>query len=385
MTTSNKPPYYDYAIIGLGAAGLNLALSMAENPFFKDKKVLLLDKDIKEANDRTWCFWEKGEGKWDGIISNSWQKIKVASQKKMLEIPLHDYRYKMLNSKNFYRYCLDKLASEKAFTIVTAEVKETIEHEDYVEIKCNEISYDTAIVFSSILDYRLPETKHPMLWQHFGGWFIQTEKAYFSNQSPEFMNFSIPQDGRTQFMYVLPVTETEALFEYTIFSEKLLKREEYENYLQKYLEDKSYGNYKITDKEFGEIPMTTYPFWNKNTRRKMYIGSAGGWTKPSTGYTFYFCQKYAGQLAKFLTTGQELTRFTIKNRYFWYDLILLKVLERNNHLGAGIFTNMFEKNKIDSIFRFLHHESNLWEDLNIICKTKHHHLFFLSFLQTLIK
>jgi lycopene beta-cyclase len=52
---------YDYIIVGAGAAGLMLANAMALDPFFSDKRILILDKDPKEANDRTWCFWEKNE------------------------------------------------------------------------------------------------------------------------------------------------------------------------------------------------------------------------------------------------------------------------------------------------------------------------------------
>lgn len=71
MSTFN----YHYIIIGAGAAGLNLALAMNEDAFFKDKKILILDKDKKTENDRTWSFWEKGNGKWDHIVSKNMEEI----------------------------------------------------------------------------------------------------------------------------------------------------------------------------------------------------------------------------------------------------------------------------------------------------------------------
>jgi len=58
-------PTYDYIIIGAGAAGLMLADTMGKDAFFAEKSILLLDKDTKETNDRTWCFWEKGTGLFD--------------------------------------------------------------------------------------------------------------------------------------------------------------------------------------------------------------------------------------------------------------------------------------------------------------------------------
>ena len=52
---------YDYIIIGAGASGLLLADAMGNDSFFADKKILILDKEAKKTNDRTWCYWEKGK------------------------------------------------------------------------------------------------------------------------------------------------------------------------------------------------------------------------------------------------------------------------------------------------------------------------------------
>jgi len=54
---------YDYIITGMGATGLMLAYQMTLDSFFDQKKILLIDKETKDQNDRTWCFWEKGNGK----------------------------------------------------------------------------------------------------------------------------------------------------------------------------------------------------------------------------------------------------------------------------------------------------------------------------------
>ncbi|MFK7809417.1 MAG: lycopene cyclase family protein, partial [Saprospiraceae bacterium] len=53
---------YDYAIIGAGCAGIHLALAMMKDSFFADKQILVLEKEAKNTNDRTWCFWEEGDG-----------------------------------------------------------------------------------------------------------------------------------------------------------------------------------------------------------------------------------------------------------------------------------------------------------------------------------
>jgi len=100
------------------------------------------------------------------------------------------------------------------------------------------------------------------------------------------MDFSVEQQGNTRFMYVLPTSSTEALLEYTLFSKDLLSKDEYENEIETYLHKLGITEYEIVEKEQGTIPMTSYQFWKHNTKNILNIGSAGGWTKASTGYTF---------------------------------------------------------------------------------------------------
>ena len=50
---------YDYIILGCGASGLMMANEMAQDSFFENKQILIIDKEIKNKNDRTWSFWEK--------------------------------------------------------------------------------------------------------------------------------------------------------------------------------------------------------------------------------------------------------------------------------------------------------------------------------------
>ena len=51
---------FDYTIIGAGAAGTLLAYEMTKNPFFSQKRILILDRGDDERLDRTWSYWERG-------------------------------------------------------------------------------------------------------------------------------------------------------------------------------------------------------------------------------------------------------------------------------------------------------------------------------------
>ena len=44
--------------------------------------------------------------------------------------------------------------------------------------------------------------------------------------------------------------------------------------------------FKVVEKEAGSIPMTGYNFSKHNKSTLLHIGTSGGWTKASTGFTF---------------------------------------------------------------------------------------------------
>lgn len=180
------------------------------------------------------------------------------------------------------------------------------------------------------------------------------------------MDFTVPQQGNTRFMYVLPFSGKEALIEYTLFSEKPLAPKAYENAIGRYIAEMGIAHYTITEKEQGSIPMTCYDFSRHNSKNILHIGTAGGWTKPSTGYTFLNAVRKTGELTSFLKKDLPLTRFGTKTRFRYYDLLFLDVLYRQNELGASIFSALFKRNTPERILRFLDEQTTFAEDLKIL-------------------
>ena len=69
---------YDYIITGSGASGLILTYRMARDSFFDDKSILVIDREKKSKNDRTWSYWEIGEGDWNDILTKSWDVVEFS-------------------------------------------------------------------------------------------------------------------------------------------------------------------------------------------------------------------------------------------------------------------------------------------------------------------
>jgi lycopene beta-cyclase len=114
--------------------------------------------------------------------------------------------------------------------------------------------------------------------------------------------------------------------------------------------------------------MTCYPFWKKNTKRVLNIGTAGGWTKASTGYTFKNTDKHSTRLIHFLQQETDFRKFHRKNKFWFYDLLLLDILHRQNELGSRIFSSIFKNGNPALIFKFLDEETSLIEDIKVILK-----------------
>ncbi|SDD61781.1 lycopene beta-cyclase [Pricia antarctica] len=361
--------HYDYIIIGAGASGLMLADALGKDTFFSDTSILLLDKAAKSDNDRTWCFWEKGAGQFDAIVSNNWHHIYFGGQEVSKKFDIHPYSYKMIRGIDFYEEYLMRLNSYPNITFHQESVTQVEDYGNRVLVTSDKTQYSALKVFNSIFDYKMAtnQEKYPVLQQHFLGWTLKTKSPVFNADQATYMDFSIPQKGNTRFMYVLPFSETEALVEYTLFSKNLLPKKEYEKAISDYLKnDLNCAEFEIVDTEKGSIPMTCYDFREHHTKNIRYIGTAGGWAKPSTGYTFKSSSKKVPQLVEYLKTGKPLNQLSFKNKFWFYDLLFLDVLAKDNGKGHHIFETLFKNRNPQLIFKFLDEETSFGEDVNYI-------------------
>lgn len=358
---------YDYIILGAGASGLMLAYRMASDLFFDNKSILILDKDTDKGNDRTWSYWEEGLGEWDDIIDKTWDCVFFSDKSFSETINISPYCYKMIRSETFYKKMWNKINTKSNIEFINTSVLNHKIVDNKVLVTTTLKSFSANKVFNSLPNTSyLKQDKYPVLQQHFIGWFIKTKVDTFDDTTATFMDFSVPQKGNTRFMYVLPMDKQTALFEYTLFSKDLLEVSEYEDAIKYYLKENGINDYEIIETEKGSIPMTSYDFTELNTSNIFNIGTAGGWTKASTGYTFRSTTKKTKDIVKLLKSGKDISKYKSKSKFWFYDLLFLDVLANHNESGSTLFSSLFKKTNVKTIFRFLDEESNLWEDFKII-------------------
>jgi len=361
--------HFNYIFTGSGLAALMTVYEMILSGKFEEKTILLIDTDPKKSNDRTWCFWDENQ-LFEPIISKKWNKALFADLNFKRELELDPYQYKMIQGLDFYTLVFDAISKQDTIQFVNQKVLDFQELGKHCVVKTDAETFTCNKIFNSVFNADLvkKQSKYPLLQQHFIGWFIKSKEAVFNPDCATFMDFSVEQKGNTRFMYLLPTSENEALVEYTLFSKELLPKEEYESEIRNYIEKLGITNYELREKEQGNIPMTSYKFWKHNSRNIINIGSAGGWTKASTGYTFKNTCKKSKALVKFLLTKNNFRNFHKQDKFWFYDLLFLDVLSRRNDLGHNVFSSLFKKGNPALIFRFLDEQTTLSEDLKVIWK-----------------
>jgi len=361
---------YDYIIAGSGLAGLSLLYHLLNDDVLKTKNILVIDPLKKNNNDRTWCFWEKHNGPFESIVCHQWETLRFFAHDVSREFKMEHYRYKMIQSGDFYKLVLDLAATFPNASFINEKISGIAEKGNRGLVKTDGGEYTAEYVFNSTGLFHPEMNEKNTLLQHFTGWFIKTEQPVFNSKIATLMDFRLDQQHGATFMYVLPTKDTEALVEYTLFSPKTLTPEEYETELRRYIrEDLQIEDYEITHSEFGVIPMSKARFnrYQGKNKRIINIGTAGGFTKPSSGYTFQFVQKHLEEVAYRLKHNQSpAIKPTLTDRKFlWYDLTLLDVLMTGSLTGEKIFSSLFKKVKPESILAFLANESTFWEEFKI--------------------
>ncbi len=358
-------PTYFYVIVGGGMAGLQLARQLSRDIFFKGKKIAVIDPDF-EIPSKTWCFWEEDAGKWDNLTTTSWKTGRFVTPQLNHKFNLDPYLYKMIKASDFYTDVLRELKRSEDIILI----KDSISKIDPVtrSAEGKKTNYTATHFFDSRPNPAyLGEGKHNLIYQHFKGWEIETEKAAFEPSEFIMMDYRIPYQNATAFTYVLPISSNRALVEYTFFTPFLTEDSVYEKKLKEYLNRiLKISDYKISTTEAGIIPMTDYPFEEENCPQITKIGTGGGWVKASSGYSFKNTEKKVAAIIENIKHGREINHKLIDKKFRKYDGIFLDVLQRNNKLGEKIFTKFYTKNEPTDIFRFLDEETSSSESLKIM-------------------
>ena len=339
---------FDYVIIGGGCAGLSLAYELEIHDKLKNKTLAIIEPREEYKRDKTWSFWKVFSHNFDDCIKKSWNNFTINTPNNTKYVDCETTPYQTIDSGMFYEKILSKLKLNKNIKFFK---------------NIDEVDKSNSIVFNSVPNFNNNQGK---LWQHFYGVEIETDKDFFDDEIFNLMDFACDQRNRVHFFYTLPFTKRNALVETTWISELNNENlEDYEDQIDNYLgNDLNIRNCKINFKEKGAIPL----FREKiNNSKEIFIGSAGGMTRLSTGYTFLNIQEQSKYIRENIENIRKVKPYKIHKKYDFLDKILLRVLKNNSSEMGNIFLKVFNAEPKTAI-NFLSNKSDLSEDLKVILK-----------------
>ena len=340
---------FDYIIIGGGCAGLSLAYELEVNDRLKEKTLAIIETREEYKRDKTWSFWKMFDHNFEDCVIKSWNNFTINTSDDFHELSNKSFPYQSIDSEKFYKKINSKISSNLNVSFFK---------------NLNEINSENSLVFNSVFEGELDKSK---LWQHFQGIEIETPKNIFDDKIVNLMDFNCDQKNDVHFFYTLPFSKNKALIETTWLSDlKDQNLMDYDLQLENYIKNNlGIKSYKINFVEKGAIPLF-YPSFN-NDEKIINIGSAGGMTRLSTGYTFLNIQEHCKYIVKNIDKIKKLKDYNLGKKYHFLDKIFLRVLKDHPDKMPKIFFEMF-KTSSNSVIKFLSNKSNIFEDIKIISR-----------------
>ncbi len=351
----------DVVIVGGGLAGLSLAMRLAQTG---RRRVRVVERRTQYTEDRTFSAFHTGEDHlFTDCVAHRWDRWRVQDGARALERHAPARAYETIFGSAVYEKAQTVLAASPTTTLeLGVGVKALVPRGEGTDVLLDD---GRTLLARDVIDARpapleeTPET--PRFWQHFEGWFVETERPAFDPRVAMLMDFRPYRDG-IHFVYVLPFSEREALVEDTYFDQR--RSGDYRPTLEGDLAN--VGPYRITRTESGCLPMSTGRA-AAAPGHVARVGLGGAAAKPSTGYAFMFTQRQASAMARVLDAGERPR--TQPPRSAWttsLDDVFLSYLRRHPERGPGLFLRMFERNSSDVVARFLMERTTRAEDVALM-------------------
>ncbi|MFE9207338.1 lycopene cyclase family protein [Micromonospora sp. NPDC007230] len=366
---NSSPVDVDLALVGGGGAA-SLVLAALDRYDLTGLRVAVVDPVHKRGQDRTWAFWGAPGGDLDPLLTASWSRVDVVTPAGRRVLSLDPLRYAMLRSAPVYDRAA---AAERRLGAVRIGAPAGALHDDGRRVTVYDPAGRVLVRAGWVLDSRPrpPERPGRTTWlQHFRGWWLAADRPSFDPDRAVLMDFRTPQPVRgVSFGYVLPVDDRYALVEYTEFAPAQLTDAGYDAALRGYAAQLGLDltALRVREVEKGVIPMTDGPFLPRPSPRVVRLGTAGGATRPSTGFTFAAMLRQADQIARALAAGQApVPAPAYPGRHRWLDAVALRALDRGHVGGVEFFARLFDRNPPERVLRFLDGATSPAEELAVM-------------------
>lgn len=303
------PPETDVAdlvILGAGCAGLSLAARLASGD--GDLRVVLVDPRTEFADDRSWSFWQHDHHALREIVAHEWSGWTYADltgRSATHRVPGMSYQY--IRGVDFYRWALAEIASDASIELrlgVAAHELSSIALPDGstgVRITTDE----GALLARRVVDTR-PRRTAALLYQCFSG--VEVEHGGTLATEPDSVGLMTRMRSGADglgFVYVLPLSPTRALVEWTRFSPVPLAESVVVAERDAEIAALGLAGATVVREEGGILPMGRMPSNEAPLPAVVLAGNAGGALRDASGYAFLRIQQWARRCADALVRGED--------------------------------------------------------------------------------
>jgi lycopene beta-cyclase len=369
----------DLIIAGAGCAGLSALWHVLQSSA-ADRRIIVVDRGFAPTDDRTWAFWGTADAPFAQLADRRWDRVRVRFpgwettgqlQRPPASNPAGRRTYMRVRRRTYDQHVLDAASARRNVRFVAQDIVGIRDDHDAGVVSLPEGELRAPVVLQSVQlspDDRTAPVRHP-LGQHFGGWEVRTERAVFDPQVVTLMDFDTEQHDGVAFFYVLPEAPDRALIEHTAFSLHRRPRSFHDDHVRARLDELGAGEVTVTRTEYGSIPMEDRRIRQRWGEHVWNLGTVGGMTKPTTGYTF---QRIHAQTRHLVSTwaahGRPCPLPGVPWRYGFADRTLLHLLHHRPDLGRPIFERLFSTSTVDDVLTFLDEDSALMSDARMVAR-----------------
>lgn len=370
------PAVADIAIIGGGCSGLATAVRLAAG--VTERSVVVLE-GRSGPDPRSWCSWDDGSDPLPEARSASWSRWEVRTDRGTSTGVDPDHPYVLVRAADRRAAAQRRLTGGPVQLLDGVPVSGVVREHDALVVHAAAGS----VRVDAVLDARgprCPEHVGPgrvLLHQRFVGQWITTDRPVFDPTTVTLMDFT-GQDtaGRVHFVYVLPVSPTEALVESTLFTPDAADPLDHRAAIAAYV-GRRWGlevdAWHVREEERGCIPMTdvppadlsgsTDPRWHPAGADR--VATVIGTTRPSSGYGFARSNRHSIDVARHLADGTPVPAFRDRARTRFLDAVFLRVLRDRPEEAAEAFRRLVALPG-PLVVRFMGERSTPGDDLRIV-------------------
>ena len=361
---------YDLIILGGGAAGLSLAMELA-NLGIKEKKFAIIEARAEYKNDKSWCFWlfDNFPSHIRRLIRNRWENWEISGEGKKYTLQSTKTPYCYINSLDFYDLSIQMIKQSLNIDLyMNTEIHRVEKNNELYHIHTNrEIFYSKSVVDTRInLESNKP---HHELSQIFWGAEIKFEYGkidlWKKNKCYLMHNLKNITHG-VSFEYILPFSERHLLFEYTQFTHENTEPASIKNHCYDLIERYfAKERFQIIREEKGNLPMRIMKTKRKE-KRYVYAGISGGALRASSGYTFSTILEWANQCAENIKKKGYPTMPKQNRIYLLLDTIFLNVLKHEKISWNSLFLTIAQNLNGSQFSRFMHQKMDFTDYYSLL-------------------